>query len=396
MFKPAIVVVGYNRPKQTLRLLQSIGNAKYECEDITLVISIDQSNLSDEVEKVANSFEWKYGDKIIRRFSERQGLRRHIVSCGDLSEKYGAVIILEDDLFVAKDFYTYTCHAHDYYSSESSICGISLYSFRRIPFTNYSFLPIASKYDTFLGQMVVTWGQSWTRAQWGRFKTWYLAHEDKLPEDNVKIPDEISGWKRSWGKYFSAFMAEKKLFYVYPYFSRTTCFSDIGEHNSKLSETAISQVPLMEGDIAEYRFAPIAEANRYDSFYEFILPEKFEINGIYGKDISLDLNGMKRHSMGRDYLLSCQNLDFKVVKSFGLAMRPVENNILYYVPGEYFKLYKIPDKDKTFHEKNKKGYRYRQSYERLRYEHNDMTWRLLVYYTTLEIVKKIRTKLKSR
>ena len=80
---PAIVAVGYNRPDGMKRLLESIGRAKYNVSNVPLIISIDESNRSDEVEQVAKNFQWNYGPKEIRRFPERQGLRKHIVQCGD-------------------------------------------------------------------------------------------------------------------------------------------------------------------------------------------------------------------------------------------------------------------------------------------------------------------------
>ena len=43
MIKPAIVAIGYNRPKLMKRLLDSVGKAYYEEDDISLIISIDES-----------------------------------------------------------------------------------------------------------------------------------------------------------------------------------------------------------------------------------------------------------------------------------------------------------------------------------------------------------------
>ena len=39
MIKPAIVVVGYNRPQSIKRLLESICEANYPFDDITLIVS---------------------------------------------------------------------------------------------------------------------------------------------------------------------------------------------------------------------------------------------------------------------------------------------------------------------------------------------------------------------
>ena len=268
MIKPAIVAVGYNRPDGMKRLLESIGKAKYTSNDVPLIISIDESNKSDEVEEVAKAFEWKHGTKEIRRFPERQGLRKHIIQCGDYSEIYGAVIILEDDLVVANDFYSYVCAAHDKYGNEGDICGVSLYAFGCNQFTRYIFTPVPSLFDVYLGGMVVTWGQSWNSRQWRNFKMWYYENEDKLPSLNFKIPQDISSWTRSWGRYFASFMAEKHLYYIYPYRSRTTCFSDFGEHNKVTIPVTFVQVPLMQGVPIGYILPEKSELIKYDSFYE--------------------------------------------------------------------------------------------------------------------------------
>ena len=128
MIKPAIVAVGYNRPESMKRLLQSVCAADYPYNDITLIVSIDQCEMSDMVEAAARSVEWTHGALHVIRYSERQGLRNHILCCGDLSQKYGAVIILEDDLWVAPSFYNYTLSAVNRYHNEKKLAGIALYS----------------------------------------------------------------------------------------------------------------------------------------------------------------------------------------------------------------------------------------------------------------------------
>jgi len=104
--KPAIVVVGYNRPKALERLLRSIHDADYsDYSDISLVISLDKG--PSEVRDIASSFLWRYGPKRLIIHEARLGLRSHILSCGDLSQTYRTVIILEDDLVVSPAFYDY-------------------------------------------------------------------------------------------------------------------------------------------------------------------------------------------------------------------------------------------------------------------------------------------------
>ena len=393
MFKPVIVAVGYNRPQKMKRLLESIGNAHFEYDDIHLVVSIDESDLSDEVEAVAQAFNWEHGTKEIRRFPERQGLRKHIVQCGDYSEKYGSVIILEDDLLVAEDFYTYTCAAHEKYSADERVCGVSLYSFARNQFTGHFFTPAQKNaYDAYLGGMVVTWGQSWTAAQWSQFKAWYFAHEDKLPATNHLIPDEISGWTRSWGRYFVSYMAANSKLYVYPYVARSTCFADFGEHSINKIPVTCVQVPLMSGVPAAYRFGEIDDLVCYDSFYERILPADVVINGVSGSDICMDLNCMKKSANGCKYIISNSELPYKKIASFGMALKPIELNVIKNLAGNEIHMYEKDDGNDIFRQEKKEIYQYDIKFSRLRYEHADMSYRAAIKYTLNEVLRRIKER----
>lgn len=389
MNKPAIVVVGYNRPQGIRRLLESLGRASYTLTDITLIISIDESNLSDEVQKVADSFQWNHGIKIVRRFPQRQGLRKHIVQCGDYSKEFGAVIILEDDLIVSEDFYTYVCNAHEKYSEEINICGVSLYSFNTNPFTHFHFAPAPSIFDVYLGDMVVTWGQSWTWNQWSKFKKWYIEHDEKLPKQNQDIPRDISGWTRSWGRYFASYMAEFKLSYIYPYIARSTCFSDFGEHNKTRIPLTFVQVPLMVGSPQKYSFGHIRELIRYDCFYERVLDNNITISGITGDQICMDLNNMKTHSDGKSYVISNSSLPFQKIMSFGMTLKPICQNIIFSIPGNELHLYKIDNPGNLFRKWKGRRPKYYSSYKRLKYEYLDVSWRILLKYSPLEFLNRL-------
>ncbi len=333
---PAIVVVGYSRPDTLKRLLQSVGNATYHDSDIDLIISLDKADNEEDVVKVANDFEWRFGKKTIRRFPERQGLRKHIIQCGDLTEKYGAVIILEDDLLVAPDYYEYVKAALDYYENEECITGIALYSHEWNGYARKNFVPMADQYDTYLGQYSITWGQCWNHKWWSQFKAWYLAHEGKLVE-NPKIPMNINHWSdRSWGKYFVNYIVEKDKYYVIPRISRSTNCSDIGEH-VRIADN-VHQVRLMTGLVESYHFAPVKIAQKYDIYFESI-----NIKDVFDEEVKkglvVDLAGYGRLEKGKRYLLSTLQLPYKIVKSYGLQLRPYEMNVIQNVPGNCIHLY---------------------------------------------------------
>ena len=62
--KIAIVVVAFNRLPSVTRLLSSLSSAEYADNKVDLIVSIDKSN-TDIVEKYADGFDWKYGEKIV-------------------------------------------------------------------------------------------------------------------------------------------------------------------------------------------------------------------------------------------------------------------------------------------------------------------------------------------
>ena len=102
----ALVVIGYNRIPGMLRLLESIEHAEYGNDQVTLIVSLDNCGDSGP-EEAAKSFRWTHGEKIVRTFPERQGLRNHILSCGDFLKEYDAIAVLEDDLLVSPAYYQY-------------------------------------------------------------------------------------------------------------------------------------------------------------------------------------------------------------------------------------------------------------------------------------------------
>ena len=153
----AVIVVGYNRPGSLKRILQSLAKADYNYTDITLHISIDHSG-NEEVVDIAKMFEWKYGEKKVMYHPERLGLRRHIISCGDLTEEYGAVMILEDDLYVSPDYYNYAMQALEKYGDCPQIAGISLNTRKELLESPYPFYPLHTGYDVYFQQFASSCG----------------------------------------------------------------------------------------------------------------------------------------------------------------------------------------------------------------------------------------------
>ena len=326
----AICLIAYNRINSLKRLLSSLDNAVYSCP-VKLYISVDKSDDST-IEEFAKEYQWKYGEKEVILHKENLGLRKHVLSCGDLLQKHDALVVLEDDIYVAPGFMLFAQNAVDEFAGRKDIAGISLYSF----FINYHscqpFIPIKENSDVYLMQNAQSWGQVWMKDQWEDFRRWY----DKNSEDfgpMPHLPKSICGWSnKSWLKYHTRYCIENDKYFVFPYTSYTTCFSDVGEHIKDSSP--IVQTPLSMATELQLRFCPTVT---YDSYFEN--QNIYEWLGMSADELCIDYYGDNGNQKKCRFWLSRLLMPYKVVKSFGLLIRPYELNIKHSIPGSDLFLY---------------------------------------------------------
>lgn len=320
----AIVLVAYNRLAGLKRIVHSLENVDYGGRnDIDLIFSIDNSG-SSAVEEYAQEYQWAFGKKIIRTFPERQGLKNHILQCGDYTMQYDIIAVLEDDIYVSDSMYYYALQAAEYYWDDDRIAGFSLYSFQK----NWlkwliRFEPQNSPYDAFFLKVAQSWGEIWTRNKWPKFKEWYLKHDTF--EKSAKIPQALNSWpESSWLKYHDRYCIETGRYFVYPYVSLSTNYSDVGEHNS--FPITDHQVELQYGK-KKYSFVPFSQdCVIYDEFMEREHLGRF-LN-IPDDDLTVDIWGNKPKEYYKRYVLTLDCLPYKIIRSFSLALRPAELNII--------------------------------------------------------------------
>jgi hypothetical protein len=330
--KPAIIVVAYNRPACLERILSSLARADLKGhKDVTLVISIDGGGSSD-VPRVAEQFEWQHGPKRVIRHEKNIGLRKHILSCGDLTEEYGSVLILEEDCYVSRNFYEFAAQALDHYRAERRIAGISLYSPGYNESAYQPFLPLDDGCDVYFMQVPSSLGQIWTHEQWRAFRSYHDRSPPIGPLD--ALPPNVIGWPdTSWKKYFYRYMIEENLFFVYPASSCLTNFGDTGTHQSVPSQ--LHQVPIE----ARRSGAPMKlvgfgdSCNKYDGYYE-ILPESLRSYGVdIDADTCVDLHGARPlERCAKTYAISVKDCA-KPMRSFGANQFPLPLNLVYPAPG---------------------------------------------------------------
>ncbi len=343
---PAIVVIAYNRKDSLTRLLCSLNEAYYPDDtEIPLIISIDKSD-SEDVLNAALHYEWKHGTKYVRHQAENLGLKKHVLLCGDISEEYGSIIMLEDDLFVSPLFYHYSCKALEMSVGLDRIAGISLYGHRLNVHKREPFEPLDDGFDNFYIQFASSWGQAFLKEQWSTFRTWYEEHKTQ-PLEAPDVPKNVSSWsERSWLKFYIKYLIETDRYFSYPRISLTTNFGDEGTHASDSVNDL--QVPLagMNGSfLPDYRFAALDESNAvYDAFFENTTLEDTLFKDL-PEGVTIDLYGTKEPSLYKRYVLSSSPLPYRIKRSYGLRMRPVDSNIIHNIEGDALFLYDTKEAD---------------------------------------------------
>ena len=340
MDKYAIIVIGYNRVDSILRLLNSLQNADYGGDNISLIISIDNSG-SDEVSDAATEFIWKHGEKKIRTFSERQGLRKHILSCADYLEEYEAIFVFEDDVIVSPAFYHFGKASIEKYGDNDNIAGISLYALQWNPNANFPFSPLPSEHDTYFAQYAQSWGQIWLKKGFEDFKKWYNSNLDFFAEKRSDIPANLYVWgDNSWLKYHIAYCIMENKYFVYPYASYATVFTEAGTH-SDIQLTRFHSEMILHEYKGGYKWSGLDEdAVCYDAFYENMKVKEYLEKKLHSTVI-VDLYGCRDIPKTEEYMLSTRVLPYKVKREYSLQLRPIENNILMDSEGKGIYLYDL-------------------------------------------------------
>lgn len=342
MSRYGIVVVGYNRTDSLERILESLNNAFYD-EMVDLIISLDNSGIQN-VFIFADKFNWKHGTKRVILAKKKLGLRDHILKCGNYLNEFDfqAIILLEDDLYVSPDFFNYSKQAVDFYKDDNRIAGISLYQHLWNLNADRPFAPVVSGNDMFFMQYPQSWGQVWIKEQWNDFYKWYK--DGKYRNIDIKtIPENVLKWpESSWLKYHVQYCITENKFFVYPYCGLSTNFADAGTHYA--FNTNKMQIPIVTKTGKRYKFSTIDRSSVvYDAFFENIMLATYL--DVSSDELTVDLYGMK--STYKRYLLTMRKLPYKILKKFGLQMRPQDINVIFNINGDNIILYDTVVQDKS-------------------------------------------------
>ncbi len=321
-----IVITAYNRPQSLKNLLLSLSKV-YMPEnlhhDVPLTISID-NNGTEEVNDIANSFEWKYGEKEVIIHSHKKGLVNHFIWVGDQTEKYENVLFLEDDLIVSPQIIDYVVKLIDYYKDSDTVSAASLYNPVLVEATGTKFYQIEDGYDVYFIQHPY-WGNVWFGKYWKKFKEYLKTYS---PNKEI-MPPNIFAWTESFKKIFIQFLIESHLTVVTPRVSLVTNNGEPGLHSGNMYAYQ-SNLQLFPKN---YRFCPYDESEiKYDSFCE--LPEIFfkkKNQSLSKYEFDVDILGT-REVFRKPFVLTTRPVR-KSIMSFTSLMKPTELGVCLDIKG---------------------------------------------------------------
>ena len=160
-----ILLFVYNRPEHTRRLIESLLKNDLASESPLIIYSDFNVNCLPEVNEVRNYIHSVSGFSSIEIMerTENWGLARNVIDgVTSVVERYGRVIVLEDDLILSPYFLQFMNDALEVYKDEPKVGHI-----QACDFTQCDALP-----DTFL----IKWTGSWGWATWAR--AWKLFESD--------------------------------------------------------------------------------------------------------------------------------------------------------------------------------------------------------------------------
>lgn len=160
-----IVLFVYNRPQHTRRTVEAL-RANILAKESDLIVYSDAPRMKDHVGRVSEvrdyvrQIEGFRSVTVIERHTNF-GLARSIIDgVTEIVDKYGRVIVLEDDLVTSPSFLEYMNDALEKYSREEQVMQVSGYMFP---------VDIRTAQETFLLPLTTSWGwATWQRA-WRHF-----------------------------------------------------------------------------------------------------------------------------------------------------------------------------------------------------------------------------------
>ena len=180
-----VVLFVYNRLDHTMNVIDSLAK-NFLAKETNLYVFSDAAKTENGLEKVnavreyIRRTDWKgnFSNVTIIEAEQNKGLAKSIIGgVTRILEKYGKVIVVEDDLILSPYFLQYMNGALDYYKDAEEVWSISGYSFPMRSLQRYP-------HDVFYSYRGCSWGWATWLDRWVK-TDWEVKDYPKLMEDKA-------------------------------------------------------------------------------------------------------------------------------------------------------------------------------------------------------------------
>lgn len=170
MYAPVVLFV-YNREEHTRLVLDALSqNQGTEKTDLFIYSDAAKTEYEKEAVERVRKYIRQFSDKnsfqsvTVIEAEENRGLANSIIGgVTDVINRYGKVIVLEDDHVTASDFLTYMNSGLDFYEKNTQIWSISGYTWKMKGFQRYH-------HDVFMGYRASCWGWASWKDRWEKVR----------------------------------------------------------------------------------------------------------------------------------------------------------------------------------------------------------------------------------
>ncbi|KAL4227402.1 hypothetical protein ACF0H5_012845 [Mactra antiquata] len=234
-YKLTIICLAFNRSTPLKRLLDSLNQADYLQDKVTLTVWIDRyknQTYDEKTVKTAENYIFQHGDYSVNIHDKHVGLHGQWLTTytPDESGVSEIVVFFEDDMTVSPHFYKYLKLVHNKYDSRPEISGYSLQGARK-KLLKGLFGTIGPPVDqpVFKFPGFGTWGFSPNIPNWQKFLLWY--NKASKNESFIPYPPKYrsSWWYKKlvmrnatesmwsiWHTYYAWMMKEYTIFCNFP------------------------------------------------------------------------------------------------------------------------------------------------------------------------------------
>lgn len=259
-----IVIFTYDRLDSLIATIESLQQNK-EIDRTDLIIYSDSWKSFDNKDKVLAvrnylvNIEGFKSIKIVKR-EENYGLAKNIIEgISEIIDKYGKVIVLEDDLLTSSNFLSYMNQSLMFYKNNQSIFSISGYT---------SKLPslVSFEDDVYLSYRPSSWGWATWKDQWENID-WNVLDFDDFIKDKKQIKRFNRGGidmtrmlrhcmekkNHSWAIRWSYAMHKQEKYCIYPKMSKVQNIG-FGDAATNCTGIDIYQTDLDDGKNENFKF----------------------------------------------------------------------------------------------------------------------------------------------